>query len=72
MWNKMKRIKYKKKEKRKLLYSSNAPTLYLGFPPINAAFLAYSEIGLLFPTADTGLFTICCVLKKIQIHLSLV
>ena len=35
-------------------------TLYLMCPPIAAAILAYSVMGRLLPTADTGLLAIAC------------
>lgn len=34
-------------------------TLYLALPPINAALLAYSDIGRLLPKADAGRLAIC-------------
>lgn len=41
-------------------------TLNLKFPLSTAAFLAYSEIGRLFPMADTGLLAIVSYLQVSQ------
>ena len=40
--------------------------MYLGFPPIAAAILAYSATGLRLPTADLGLLAICWELKVLE------
>lgn len=40
-------------------------TLYLMWPPIAAAILAYSVIGRLLPTADTGRLAIACWLRNV-------
>ena len=41
-------------------------TLNLGFPPIEAATLAYVEIGLLLPRADCGRLAMVWELKIIE------
>ena len=43
-----------------MLNWANPLTLYRIWPPIAAAILAYSVIGRLLPTADTGLLAIAC------------
>ena len=40
-------------------------TLYLMWPPIAAAILAYSVIGRLLPTADTGRLAMACWLCNV-------